>query len=49
LPNAGLSEIARYRVPTSLELEDRVEREVVLYRVTPSTLVPAVTEPHPRS
>jgi predicted nicotinamide N-methyase len=35
LPNAGLSEIARYRVSTSLELEDRVEREVVLYRVTP--------------
>jgi predicted nicotinamide N-methyase len=34
LPNAGLSEIARYRVPTSLELEDRVEREVVLYRLS---------------
>ena len=33
LPNAGLSEIARYRVPTSLELEDRAEREVVLYRL----------------
>jgi predicted nicotinamide N-methyase len=34
LPKAGLSEIARYRVPTLLELEDRVERDVVLYRVT---------------
>jgi predicted nicotinamide N-methyase len=34
LPNAGLSEIVRYRVPTSLELEDRVEREVVLYLLT---------------
>lgn len=33
LPRAGLLEISRYRVPTSLELEDRVEREVVLYRV----------------
>jgi predicted nicotinamide N-methyase len=34
LPNAGLSEVRRYRVPTSLELEDRVEREVVLYLLT---------------
>jgi predicted nicotinamide N-methyase len=33
LPKAGLSPIGRYRVPTSLELEDRVEREVVLYRL----------------
>ena len=33
LPNSGLLEVGRYRVPTSLELEDRVEREVVLYRL----------------
>jgi predicted nicotinamide N-methyase len=33
LPKAGLSQIGRYRVPTSLELEDRLEREVVLYRL----------------
>ena len=35
LPNSGLSQFARYLVPTSLELEDRTEREVVLYRLTP--------------
>jgi predicted nicotinamide N-methyase len=35
LPKAGLLEIARYSVPTSLELEDRVEREVGLYRLSP--------------
>lgn len=35
LPKAGLSAIGHYLVPTSLELEDRTEREVVLYRVTP--------------
>ena len=33
LPKSGLSPIGVYRVPTSLELEDRVEREVVLYRL----------------
>jgi predicted nicotinamide N-methyase len=33
LPKAGLSPVGRYLVPTSLELEDRVEREVVLYRL----------------
>jgi predicted nicotinamide N-methyase len=32
LPQDGLHEFARYVVPTSLELEDRIEREVVLYR-----------------
>jgi predicted nicotinamide N-methyase len=32
LPRDGLREFARYTVPTSLELEDRIEREVVLYR-----------------
>ena len=33
LPSSGLQPFARYIVPTSLELEDRPEREVVLYRV----------------
>ncbi len=33
LPRHGLAEFARYCVPTSLELEDRGEREVVLYRL----------------
>ena len=35
LPAAGLIAIASYRVPTSLELEDRILREVVLYRLAP--------------
>ena len=35
LPKSGLSPVARYRVATSLELEDRLEREVVLYRLLP--------------
>ncbi len=35
LPKSGLFDVGRYRVPTSLELEDRTEREVVLYRLTP--------------
>ena len=33
LPKDGLSPIARFSVPTSLELEDRPERDVVLFRV----------------
>jgi predicted nicotinamide N-methyase len=33
LPARGLAPFSRYRVPTSLELEDRTEREVVLYRM----------------
>lgn len=33
LPERGLAEIARYRVPTSLELEDRETRETVIYRL----------------
>ena len=33
LPRDGLTAFARYRVPTSLELEDRPEREVTLYRL----------------
>jgi predicted nicotinamide N-methyase len=32
LPRAGLRGFASYRVPTSLELEDRTERVVTLYR-----------------
>jgi predicted nicotinamide N-methyase len=34
LPRAGLTGFASYRVPTSLELEDRLEREVTLYRLS---------------
>ncbi len=33
LPRDGLTAFARYCVPTSLELEDRTEREVTLYRL----------------
>jgi predicted nicotinamide N-methyase len=33
LPGAGLTAFASYRVPTSLELEDRTERLVTLYRL----------------
>jgi predicted nicotinamide N-methyase len=35
LPADGLSPIARYTVPTTLELEDRTERVVVLHRLLP--------------
>ncbi len=35
VPKDGLSHIARLVVPTSLELEDRAERAVTLYRVVP--------------
>jgi len=35
VPKSGLSEIGRFLVPTSLELEDRTEREVTIYRVEP--------------
>ena len=35
LPREGLTAFADYRVPTSLELEDRTERRVVLYRLRP--------------
>jgi predicted nicotinamide N-methyase len=34
LPADGLAEIARYQVPTSLELEDRTLRETVVWRWT---------------
>jgi predicted nicotinamide N-methyase len=33
LPHDGLTAFACYRVPTSLELEDRTERQVTLYRL----------------
>lgn len=33
LPQAGLEELARYCVPTSLELEDRLMREGVVWRM----------------
>ncbi len=35
LPRAELAAFATYTVPTTLELEDRVERRVVLYRLAP--------------
>jgi predicted nicotinamide N-methyase len=35
LPRKGLAAIARYAVPTTLELEDRLERFVTLFRITP--------------
>ena len=35
LPHEGLEAFARYRVPTTTELEDRTEREVTLYRLRP--------------
>jgi predicted nicotinamide N-methyase len=36
LPREGMASFARYTVPTSLELEDRTERQVTLYRLHPS-------------
>ena len=33
LPHMGLTAFATYNVPTTLELEDRTEREVTLYRL----------------
>ena len=35
LPKSGLSQMSRYHVPTSLELEDRAARDVALYRLAP--------------
>jgi len=34
LPRDGLAAFATYRVPTTLELEDRIERQVTLYRLS---------------
>jgi len=35
LPQSGLLELARYQVPTSLELEDRTQRETIVWRLMP--------------
>jgi predicted nicotinamide N-methyase len=35
LPQSGLVELARYQVPTSLELEDRTMRETIIWRLMP--------------
>lgn len=35
LPKTGLSPFARYRIDTTLELEDRTSKDVVLYRLIP--------------
>ena len=35
LPQSGLVELARYQVPTSLELEDRIVRETIVWRLMP--------------
>ena len=35
LPQSGLLELARYQVPTSLELEDRTQRETIVWRMMP--------------
>jgi predicted nicotinamide N-methyase len=35
VPRAGLVERARYRVPTSREIEDREEREAIVWQVLP--------------
>jgi predicted nicotinamide N-methyase len=35
LPQSGLLELGRYWVPTSLELEDRTERETIVWRLMP--------------
>jgi predicted nicotinamide N-methyase len=34
-PTQGLVEVARHKVPTSLELEDRTEREGIVWRLMP--------------
>ena len=35
LPQSGLLELARYQVPTSMELEDRTQRETIVWRLMP--------------
>jgi predicted nicotinamide N-methyase len=35
LPQSGLVELARYQVPTTLELEDRQVRETIVWRLMP--------------
>ena len=41
LPRSGHAAFARYAVPTTLELEDRTERLVTLYRLAPEGSGPA--------
>ncbi|MBV8615738.1 MAG: methyltransferase, partial [Acetobacteraceae bacterium] len=41
LPRSDLAAFARYAVPTTLELEDRTERLVTLYRLGPEGSDPA--------
>lgn len=45
LPQQGLTELARYRVPTTLELEDRTEREATVFRLEPDRVRPARDTP----
>ena len=40
LPREGLTAFASYRVPTSLELEDRTERQVTLYGLAADRVSP---------
>jgi predicted nicotinamide N-methyase len=40
LPSAGLVALARYDVPTTLELEDRTLRQTVVWRVEPDSCRP---------
>lgn len=40
LPSKGLEPLARYAVPTSLDLEDRTMRETVVYRLTAEAALP---------
>jgi predicted nicotinamide N-methyase len=35
VPRDGVAELARYTVPTTLDLEDRTERETVIWRLLP--------------
>jgi predicted nicotinamide N-methyase len=47
LPHAGLAPFARMAVPTSLELEDRTERVVTLFRLEPEVSSAPPPEPAP--
>ena len=38
LPTRGMEKIAQFDVPVTLELEDRLVRTTVLYRVLPETI-----------
>jgi predicted nicotinamide N-methyase len=43
LPHAGIEEVARYTVPTPLELEDRTARESVVWRLHAASPSPPMT------